>query len=203
MKKTNLIRIGIIVLMLGCMVTSVHAADKKTSPEDWLNDEEVAYVTAIRSADASARSAIASATGMLWNAKVLDKKWASEYDASLKQLYGIFGSMCISAPKEFEAIGEEYCAFSQRYSVQIQGAPADQPKNSELSNSEKLELFGDLGGMLGIAQVLAGNEQMLDSCEADLDKLAGKMNAKIADIAKRREKAAELFGDLFLNCLNK
>jgi len=183
MKKLTLL--FLIVLMLLTVGHGLHAAyaqdDEKKPPEFWLNDQEKAYVASIRATEANVRGNINYARLLLMDS---DLNKAEELSAEITALKAELGKFCsISAPDEFKEIGTEYCNLGNEYSSKIEFGRGS---------------FGFPGDLLIDAiRVVTDLERQLVRLEADLGKMSKKLTAQIADIAERREKAAELVEELF------
>jgi hypothetical protein len=188
MRHFRIIEVLVIILILvtllssGMMPQAVQAATgQKDNPESWLNAEEKAYVTAIRATDSTVRGLSANLTALLWGYNEQERETINQTIIKLRTALEGFN---IKAPEEFAEIGTRYSNLYYSY--------LNKPALSVYIYSGVRSMHaGDL-----IAN-LASTENCLNSLEDTLDVLSKRLTAQIADIAERREKAAEMLEKLF------
>ena len=180
----------LIIFMLCIMIFPIplFADDTSTpkNPEEMLSPDELGYVTAIRGLDVAVRLQIATCKEQLANANPIDIDWTNSFTGSITALIGLMGQFSLPAPDTFSSIHEALAIFTM---------PPIGWQNEEIFNAS-----GASEGkrdFLKVAQEISGFSGFFNSAEGLMNVVEGKMDAKIAALAKERAAAYNFYGGFF------
>ena len=186
--------VTLILFMLGLMVfpVTVNAATTAPStktPFDWLNDEEQAYVTSLRAYIVVVQGRVKTAKANLGTMFLQEgETWYQTFSGELASINSGLDTMeALSAPAEFTGVA-----------AQCKNLP-------DVSNmeAESLHFASSALALVEAAQMVGHIDGDLSAVDGALSGLLGSINSRIADVAKRREKAVDAVSALFDSCMER
>ena len=170
-------------------------SDEKTSPEDWLNDEEKAYVAQMRSTFADCRNVMSEMRGLLARPVVFEGGWGAEMLILAGLLAGAYEPSCALRPPEsmesFIPEHERFCGFAF-----ICSAEAQNTGNQWMPVAASWNVYQPMPYIY----LLNNINKAINRLESAIGSAEGKLNEVIADIAEGREEAAEFIKELIGDC---
>ena len=197
MKRSIAYRFILILLCASMLFPGAVYADndEKTSPEDWLNDEEKAYVAQMRTTFSECRNVMSQMKGLLAKPNVYYSGWGVEMSILAGLLAGAYEPFCALRPPEsmerFASEHDRFCGFAY-----VCVSEAQNTGNQWMSVSARWNVFQPLPYIYLLNNV----HDAITRVESAMGSAEHKLNKIIADIAEGREKIAEFIGELIGDC---